>query len=600
MLISYLKKIHSLCRLPEVAFVISFLVSIPFALFCIYLVETQVCDDKRVTVEKELYQLGMQIRDETVDSKIMGASSLMGLMHLEIKSLAQKSDSSTFDSIQSLMQVVATEFRANNAFVVDSEGVIAAYYADGKISGVGKDVSFRPYFKQAIKGMPNVYAAVGTNTQIRGLYCTAPVYAEASFSSDVVGAVVIKINFSRVDKLLKRWDGPAMLISPEGVVFSANNDKWLFAVKKALSAEQLDAVRKGKRFGNTLFMEDVQPAVLPFSIADIDTTYHGRDYAVMKTHLVMNDALGPWTLVGLQDTQVWYPPTLWLLVGGVATGLFILLGQLYSMRARYFHRCGRSSQQLLQAEKANKDQNERLSKMNAVLLNATRLREDVERIMKHDLKSPLMFVIAVPQILAENENLTEEEHQLLSNLEDAGYSMQNMIDSSLDMFKIEQGTYDLTPAEVDMVAVVDDVVLVLGALARTKSLDVQLLKGETSLDEGPICFSGEQMLCDSMMANIIRNAMEASPENGKVRITLEKDRGVRCSVHNDGVVPEEIRDRFFEKYATAGKKGGTGLGTYSARLVAEAHGGTIGFTSAEEEGTTVMVWLPEGNNCSTV
>jgi signal transduction histidine kinase len=57
-------------------------------------------------------------------------------------------------------------------------------------------------------------------------------------------------------------------------------------------------------------------------------------------------------------------------------------------------------------------------------------------------------------------------------------------------------------------------------------------------------------------------------------------------------VDAAIRDRFFDKYATHGKLQGTGLGTYSSKLVAAAHGGDITMTSSEKEGTTVVVTLP--------
>jgi len=59
-----------------------------------------------------------------------------------------------------------------------------------------------------------------------------------------------------------------------------------------------------------------------------------------------------------------------------------------------------------------------------------------------------------------------------------------------------------------------------------------------------------------------------------------------------GTVPESIRDHFFKKYVTAGKLKGTGLGTYSAKLIAEAHGGMINMQSSEDSGTTVTVQLP--------
>jgi signal transduction histidine kinase len=67
---------------------------------------------------------------------------------------------------------------------------------------------------------------------------------------------------------------------------------------------------------------------------------------------------------------------------------------------------------------------------------------------------------------------------------------------------------------------------------------------------------------------------------------------VAVDIHNFGVVPEEIRANFFSKYVTFGKKGGTGLGTFSAKLITDTLGGEISFTTSEEMGTTVTVVLP--------
>ena len=64
-----------------------------------------------------------------------------------------------------------------------------------------------------------------------------------------------------------------------------------------------------------------------------------------------------------------------------------------------------------------------------------------------------------------------------------------------------------------------------------------------------------------------------------------------AAIANKGAVPESVRERFFEKYATAGKARGTGLGTYSARLIALSHGGDIAMAT-DDAGTVVTVRLP--------
>ncbi|MBT7891435.1 MAG: ATP-binding protein, partial [Deltaproteobacteria bacterium] len=99
--------------------------------------------------------------------------------------------------------------------------------------------------------------------------------------------------------------------------------------------------------------------------------------------------------------------------------------------------------------------------------------------------------------------------------------------------------------------------------------------------------------CYSMLANLIKNAVEASPEGESISINVDKKESAIVSIHNKGVVPEEIGDKFFEKFTTSGKTTGTGLGTYSAKLIAEFQKGQIGMTTSEEHGTTITIRLPD-------
>jgi len=76
----------------------------------------------------------------------------------------------------------------------------------------------------------------------------------------------------------------------------------------------------------------------------------------------------------------------------------------------------------------------------------------------------------------------------------------------------------------------------------------------------------------------------------KYSLTIENDYA-SILIHNNGVVPEEIRETFFNKYITAGKSGGTGLGTYSSALLAKTQKGKIFMKSSSEDGTTLIVKL---------
>jgi signal transduction histidine kinase len=199
--------------------------------------------------------------------------------------------------------------------------------------------------------------------------------------------------------------------------------------------------------------------------------------------------------------------------------------------------------------------------------------------------------------LIREPNLTEDQRELLGVLQKSGYIMLDMINLSTDLYRMERGAYDLKSTPVDLAALVQRTLLDQRVPIRDMQLQAGItVRGEPAEQAGPFCAPGEKLLCYSMLANLVRNAVEASPAGGRVDIFLEEEGDMRLvRIRNAGVVPVEARDRFFEKYVTAGKRRGAGLGTYSARLIAETLGGSIEMrTDDEENWTAVTVRLPGG------
>ena len=225
---------------------------------------------------------------------------------------------------------------------------------------------------------------------------------------------------------------------------------------------------------------------------------------------------------------------------------------------------------------------------------AEQLREDIERITRHDLKNPLNGIIGVPQVLLSDGNLDEGQKEMIKMVEQAGYSMLGMIDSSLSVYKMEQGTYQLNPERIDLLPIIRRIIAEDQNLMHAKYLGVTMLCNEREVElDTTFLISGEELLCYTMISHLLANALEAAPDHSEVRITLEIADSFACiRLHNDGAVPEAVRDRFFEKYATAGKSKGTGLGTYTAKLIAETHGGDISMSTSESEGTAITLRLP--------
>ena len=222
------------------------------------------------------------------------------------------------------------------------------------------------------------------------------------------------------------------------------------------------------------------------------------------------------------------------------------------------------------------------------------LREDVERITRHDLKSPLMSMILGMRMMQKESNLFDRQRDILHELELSGNRMLAMINLSLDLYKMETGTYALEPEPLDLLRLVRGIAQTALENQRRKNLHLRVLvEGETPLPDAVFMLEGEELLCYSMFNNLLQNAAEASPPEAEVTVSMsKKGEWAEVEIHNMGVVPESIRSAFFEKYSTAGKSGGTGLGTYSARRIAQTHKGDIGFSTSEAEGTTLTVRLP--------
>ncbi len=232
-----------------------------------------------------------------------------------------------------------------------------------------------------------------------------------------------------------------------------------------------------------------------------------------------------------------------------------------------------------------------LAAQNAELRAGARLQADVERMLRHDLRVSLAGVIGFSELIAEELHPAHSSAAHARIVASAGYSMLSMVHGSFDLLKMERGAYVLQAEPFDVTAVARQVMAEHSLAAQERDVRVRLELGEDCEEDALV--SGERLLTHSLFNNLLRNALEASPKGGEIRFHFCMNAGrTVTSLRNAGAVPETIRDRFFERYTTAGKAGGSGLGTYSARLMAETQHGSIRLDPSEPGFTTVRVELP--------
>ena len=276
--------------------------------------------------ERALQQMSLKLLDETLDGRLMGGAVLLGAMDDHIKQQAGGRLPPDAPNVVRKLEVFRATYHAESAMVLDVNGTVAAYRGESTFRVTGSDLSFRPFFQQAQKGLASVYAAVGTNTNERGLYHAAPIHADTSGHSSAYGAIVAKVSMHAVDVLLKQWThGPALLLSPQGVVFAANQDDLMLRMALPVTPERIAEISHDQQFGRLFARATPQP--LSFGLGHENVLFAGKEYLVRSSDVEWNDPAGRWRLVLLEDKDRWISSneTGALLLFASALGLLLAL-----------------------------------------------------------------------------------------------------------------------------------------------------------------------------------------------------------------------------------------------------------------------------------
>jgi DNA-binding response OmpR family regulator len=225
-------------------------------------------------------------------------------------------------------------------------------------------------------------------------------------------------------------------------------------------------------------------------------------------------------------------------------------------------------------------QNTALAEQIVTLQENAKLQEDIEKITHHDLKGPLN------NILFETYRLTDKA--AATSINKAVNNVVDMINNSLNLYKIEQDIYQLTPQRINLNQMISDAINAVSRVLEEKSLNITLTGFEQTQ-----YIHAEPLLCLSIFNNLIKNAVEASHNSDAIALSLVYEKGyVTFQVINNGVIPKALRATLFDKYTSSNHQTGTGLGTYSAKLMTVVQHGEIYFDIINEQQTLFVVKLP--------
>jgi len=175
---------------------------------------------------------------------------------------------------------------------MDGNGMtVASSNRNDSDSFVGKSYQFRPYFTQAIKGVPDRYFALGATSLKRGFYASYPVRES---KGQITGVAVIKQDVDAEEAHLVKYPY-CFVVDPNGIIFLSGKKEMNFKSLWPVSRETQLALLKSKQFGEKEFT-----AVLPREVADgREITFDGRNY--LASRKVINPE--GWSIVLMTTTE---------------------------------------------------------------------------------------------------------------------------------------------------------------------------------------------------------------------------------------------------------------------------------------------------------
>ncbi|MGH2522792.1 MAG: GAF domain-containing protein, partial [Anaerolineales bacterium] len=223
------------------------------------------------------------------------------------------------------------------------------------------------------------------------------------------------------------------------------------------------------------------------------------------------------------------------------------------------------------------------------------LRQDMVNMIVHDLRSPLGNIMSSLDVLKSSLLKADEaQHTLLTIATRSAARLSRLVDSLLDLRRLEAGQVVLSKAQTNLNALMADAVEQVQPAAESKE---SVLRSEVPPRLPFVMIDGDMIR--RVIINLMDNAVKYTPRNGAITVTAKATaKEVTISVRDTGPgIPPAEHTRIFNKFARLQRERdsvpkGLGLGLAFCRLAVEAHGGRIWVDSTLGRGATFSFTLP--------
>jgi PAS domain S-box-containing protein len=226
-----------------------------------------------------------------------------------------------------------------------------------------------------------------------------------------------------------------------------------------------------------------------------------------------------------------------------------------------------------------------------------RQKDEFLQAVTHDLKNPLTTILGNVQLIQRvGQSSPERIDAAVENIDSATRRAISLVDEILDLTRLQMGRQlEMSVSEVNLVSMVTQICEQHRSTTQQHQLSVEADSADVSGEWDPVRLQ-------RVIANLVSNAINYSPEGGKITVRIRQeliDAGslavIEVQDQGMGIPANEIShlfERFWRGSNVREHVPGTGLGLAGAKAIVEAHGGEIFVESVEGEGSTFSVRLP--------
>ncbi|MCP3889143.1 MAG: sensor histidine kinase [Desulfobulbaceae bacterium] len=542
--------------------------------------------------------------------KYQSLPELLAIDNTLVHALLNPHEKTRIETLNKYLETINKVSDTLDTYLMNKDGLtIAASNWQERRPFIGRNFSYRPYFKQAMKGDLGRYFALGVTSSKRGYYFAYPVRR----ADEILGAVAIKISIDTVEQKWAQEEENFLVSDPDGVIFITTYPGWRYKTLEPLDEKVLQRIIESKRYPDeplVTLSESSKTISDSVQILDIQVDNGNEMQRIVKQSQYMPQA--GWNVHILTDTKALkrYVLSLNIIVGAALTVVYFLAVLLYQRQHRLaeLRRIEQETKKALheaneQLESRVNDRTQELTQTNTLLkkeiLDRKKTEIKLKRTRKELIHAAKLAVLGqmsaginheLNQPLAAIRSYADNGKQFLQKgrLDNARWNLEQIaeltermaqIGVQLKLFSKKSSGQIVTIA---LHGVIDGAMEILNPTLKKSGVDMKI-----SVTPKDVEVRGNHVLLQQVLVNLISNAIQALELQDHKEIYLQcvpVDGKISISVQDNGPgIPDKLVQEIFEPFFTTKKSGqGLGLGlTISDRIVREL-GGIIRYVEFDQ------------------